>query len=67
MISVITKGGSGKSGNYKEFLMTSASDVSNLPTSVRSSNGVASVGSVAMTEDMEHTYILSPENVWEEV
>ena len=68
MFYPVTKGGSGKSHNYREFIISSASDVSSLPTSVRNANGeIADVGSLAYTENLTHVYQLGPDNVWREV
>ena len=67
MIYPTAKGGPGKGPNYKEFIITSPADVPNLPTSVASDKGVASIGSLAYTEDLEHSYILSPEDERKEV
>lgn len=51
--------------NYKEFMITDANDVSDLPTGM--TNPSASPGSLAYTQDMEHTYMLGTDNVWREV
>ncbi len=62
-----------KAGNkydpgYREFCISSPSDVTSLPTSTPNSNGeIASAGSTAYTQDMEHLYLLGTDDVWREV
>jgi len=73
--SIVTTGGSGrdintlgKSVNYREFVLDSAADVSQLPTSTSAVDGaVAAVGSVAYTADGSAAWILSPSDTWTEV
>ncbi len=67
MIRIVQKGGDGKGQNYREFIISSAADVSNLPKSVPNSNGAAGPGSVAYTQNLEHTYLLGPDDIWREV
>jgi len=67
MIRIVTNGGEGHGPNYKEFIITSAADVANLPNSESTAPNTTDVGSVAYTQDMEHTYMLGPDNVWREV
>ncbi len=68
MIRIVAKGGDGKSPNYREFVISSAADVSDLPTTVRNSAGeVADAGSVAYLQDLSKAYMLGPDNVWREV
>lgn len=64
-IHLVKWGGDGHEANYKEFLISGTSDVANLPK--KDTDPPAAVGSVAYTEDLEHTYMLSPENTWEDV
>ena len=64
----IVKAGNKNDSNYREFIITSASDVANLPTPTPNPDGeFAGPGSVAYTQDMEHTYLLGPDGVWREV
>ena len=67
MIKIVTTGGEGKGQNYREFILSSSADVSNLPNSTTPAPDTADVGSIAYTQDMEHTYMLGPDNVWREV
>lgn len=67
-IAIVQEGGPGKAPTYREFLISSASDVANLPTTVRNASGeVAGAGSVAYTNDMAHTYMLGNDDTWREV
>ena len=65
-IKTVVWGGPGHDANYKEFIMTSASDKSSLPTSATAPPNNASAGSQAYTQDLEHTYVLGIDNVWRE-
>lgn len=68
MIKIVTRGGPGKSPNYREFVISSASDVTNLPTAVRNSAGeIAAAGSIAYLQNLTKTYLLGPDNTWREV
>ena len=67
MIKAVVIGGPGRDADYKEFIMTSASDFSSLPTPSTESADRASPGSQAYTQDGEHTYLLGPDGVWREV
>ncbi len=51
--------------NYKEFIITDENDVADLPTGL--TDPPAAAGSLAYTQDMEHTYMLGTDNVWREV
>ncbi len=62
---VVKWGGDGHEGNYKEIMMDSSSDLSLLPNA--NTDPPAAPGSVAYTKDMEHSYLLGPDNVWREV
>ena len=64
-VKMVKRGGDGHEENYKEFLISSASDVSDLPTGA--TDPAAAPGSVAYTQDMEHTYLLGSDNTWREV
>ena len=65
MIKIVTSGGEGHGPNYKEFMISAEADVANLPD--KDSDPPAALGSVAYTQDMEHSYLLGPDNVWREV
>ena len=65
MITIVQSGGDGKPFHYKEFMITAAADVASLPT--KESDPPAALGSVAYTQDMEHTYLLGADNTWREV
>ena len=67
MIKCVKTGGEGRGQNYREFIITAAADVANLPNSKTPAPNTADIGSVAYTQDMEKTYILGPDNVWREV
>ena len=67
MIKIVTSGGEGHGRNYKEFIITAAADVANLPNSESPAPDTCDIGSVAYTQDMAHTYMLGPDNVWREV
>jgi len=67
MIKIVKSGGDGHGMNYKEFIISAAADVADLPTSASPSPDTADIGSVAYTQDLEHTYMLGPDNVWREV
>ena len=64
-IHLVKWGGDGHESNYKEFLMDSTSDLSQLPTGL--TDPPATPGSLAYTKDLEHTYMLSNDNTWQEV
>lgn len=64
-IQMVKRGGEGHEADYKEFLISGTADVANLPT--KTTDPSAAYGSVAYTQDMEHTYMLGPDNVWREV
>ena len=66
MITVVTIGGSGKSMYYKEIMIESVSDVTDLPN--WSSEDRTAPGSIAYTKDLAHTYMLDPQGTtWNEV
>ncbi len=67
MIKIVKSGGDGHGIYYREFILSSAADVANLPNSKTPAPDTADIGSVAYTQDMEKTYILGPDNVWREV
>ena len=67
MIKIVKSGGDGHGMNYREFIISAAADVANLPNSETAAPDTADIGSVAYTQDMEHTYMLGPDNVWREV
>ena len=63
MIKVVVSGGEGKPVRYKEFLISSSDDVSDLPTT----SDKVSAGSIAYTQDLAHSYLLGPDMTWREV
>lgn len=67
MIKIAKAGGDGHGPNYKEFIISSAADVSDLPTFRSAAPNTAEAGSVAYTQNMEHTYLLGADDIWREV
>lgn len=67
MIKIIRQGGEGRGMYYTEFMLTDTSDVADLPNSKTAAPNTAAIGSQAITQDMEHTYILGTDDVWREV
>ncbi len=66
-IKVIVRGGPGHDADYQEFLMTSTSDKDDLPKASSPPKIRASAGSKAYTKDLQHFFMLSPQDEWEEV
>ena len=58
-IAAVKRGDEHQADNYREFIMESESDVSDLPT--------AAPGSVAYLQDLSKTYLLGPDDTWREV
>jgi hypothetical protein len=67
MIKIVKSGGEGHGMNYREFIITAAADVANLPNSQTPAPNTADIGSVAYTQDMSKMYMLGPDDVWREV
>ena len=67
MIKQVTRGGPGKDENYREFILSAAADVSDLPNSQSGTEKKTVAGSVAYLQDMSKTYLLGPDDVWREV
>ena len=67
MIKQVTRGGPGKDENYREFIITSAADVSDLPNSQSGTESKTVAGSVAYLQDLSKTYLLGPDDTWREV
>lgn len=67
MIKIVTSGGEGHGPNYKEFVISGTADVANLPTGNSPAPDTTDAGSMAFTQDMQHTYLLGTDNVWREV
>lgn len=67
MIKIVKSGGEGHGINYREFIITAAADVANLPNSQTPAPNTADIGSVAYTQDMSKMYMLGPDDVWREV
>jgi len=66
-IKQVVRGGPGRDENYREFIMSSASDASNLPNSQSGTEQKTTAGSIAYLQDMTKTYLLGPDDVWREV
>lgn len=66
-IKCVKTGGDGRGQNYREYIITAASDVADLPNSKTAAPDTADIGSIAYTQDMEHTYMLGPDDTWREV
>ena len=67
MIKIVKSGGDGHGPNYREFILSSAADVSDLPNSETPAPDTADIGSVAYTQDMSKMYMLGTDDVWREV
>lgn len=67
MIKIVKSGGEGHGMNYREFIITAAADVANLPNSQTPAPNTADIGSVAYTQDMSKMYMLGTDDVWREV
>ncbi len=67
MIRIVKAGGPGYGENYREFVISSSSDVSDLPTADTPEPDTTEAGSIAYTQDLSKTYMLGPDNVWREV
>ena len=70
MISVLKIGTGYYDPDIKEFLIDSASDVNNLPTSNKAGTdipGVCAPGSVAYTANMKLMYMLGNDDTWHKV
>lgn len=70
MVSVISIGHGYVEPNRKEFLISSESDISGLPTSHTAGTaapGFASPGSIAYTPDYQFIYTLGNDDVWHKV
>ena len=63
----VVRGGPGHDENYREFIMTSASDVASLPNSQSGTEKKTTAGSIAYLQDMTKIYLLGPDDVWREV
>ena len=66
-VKQVTRGGPGKDENYREFIISSSSDVSDLPNSQSGTEEKTVAGSIAYTQDMSKTYLLGPDDTWREV
>jgi len=67
MIKQVVRGGPGRDEYYREFILTAADDVSDLPNSQSHVEERATAGSVAYLQDMSKTYLLGPDDTWREV
>ena len=64
----IVKAGNKSDRDYRELIISSVSDVANLPTPTPNANGeYAGPGSLAYTQDLTHCYLLGPDGTWREV
>ncbi len=63
----VVRGGPGHDENYREFILSSASDVASLPKSTSGTEDKTTAGSVAYLQDMSKSYLLGPDDVWREV
>ena len=63
MIKIVKTGGKGHPFRYREFLISSSTDVADLPTA----ESAVAPGSLAYTQDLAHTYLVGPDGVWREV
>ena len=64
-IRVVKRGDEYHDPSYKEFILEDENDVNDLPTGL--TTPAAAPGSMAYTQDMEHTYLLGTDNTWREV
>ena len=67
MIMQVVRGGPGHDNYYREFIISSASDVSDLPDSQGTVESRACAGSVAYLQDLSKIYVLGPDDTWREV
>ena len=66
-IKQVVRGGPGHDENYREFIISSASDVSSLPKSTSGTEQKTTAGSVAYLQDLGKVYLLGPDDTWREV
>lgn len=64
-VKLVKWGGDGHEANYKEFMISSESDVSSLPK--KNTDPPAAAGSVAYLQNLTKIYLLGNDNVWREV
>lgn len=67
MIRQVVCGGPGHTNFYREFIISSTSDVSNLPVNTGDTIDECDPGSIAYTQDMSHMYVLGNDYTWREV
>ena len=67
MIKIVKSGGEGHGINYREFIISSADDVSDLPNSQSGTEEKTVAGSIAYLQDLTKTYLLGPDDTWREV
>ena len=65
-VYVVKRGGEGHTMHYIEAMISSESDVANLPNR-NTQNDKADPGSVAYLQDMSKLYMLGIDNTWREV
>ena len=66
-VKQVVRGGPGHDENYREFIISSASDVASLPKSTSGTENNTTAGSLAYLQDLTKTYLLGPDDVWREV
>ena len=66
-IKQVVRGGPGKDENYREFILSAADDVSDLPNSQSDTERKTVAGSVAYLQDLTKTYLLGTDDTWREV
>ena len=66
-VKQVTRGGPGKDENYREFIISSADDVSDLPNSQSGTEEKTVAGSIAYLQDLTKTYLLGPDDTCREV
>lgn len=66
-IKQVTRGGPGKDANYREFIISSADDVDDLPNSQSGTEEKTVAGSMAYLQDLTKAYLLGPDDEWREV
>lgn len=66
-VKQVVRGGPWHDENYREFIISSADDVSDLPNSQSGTELKTTAGSVAYLQDLSKVYLLGPDDTWREV
>jgi len=66
-VKQVVRGGPGHDENYREFIISAAADVANLPNSQSGTEKKTTAGSIAYLHDLTKFYILGPDDTWREV